>query len=247
MCTQKSFSVVTTPHYCQPIAPIVASIVHASHPGRAIVPCKGCCRRKALVALLKISTMISVQSWATKRASTKCLQRATSVALAFAWAHFGGIFSQQMQQLPFTASVVPPPPPLCKHPPLAISPTPPHPGRTSLPCFSSYHVLCWFVLPICFTHGLALRSHYFKSSTCVCSVIFSLQRRCMGMVCCVATSDPRSFLLVTIYGTTHAHLVHMCRPLLWALHQMGHNFATFGTYTLVGSLHWIMRAPNSQG
>ena len=32
------------------------------------------------------------------------------------------------------------------------------------------------MLPICFTHGLALLSHYFKSSTCVCSVIFSLQR-----------------------------------------------------------------------
>jgi len=44
--------------------------------------------------------------------------------------------------------------------------------------------LCWFVLPICFTHGLALLSHYFKSSTCVCSVIFSLQRRCMGVLCC---------------------------------------------------------------
>ena len=40
------------------------------------------------------------------------------------------------------------------------------------------------VLPICCTHGLALLSHYFKSSTCVCSVIFSLQRRCMGVLCC---------------------------------------------------------------
>ena len=30
-----------------------------------------------------------------------------------------------------------------------------------------------------------------------------------------------------MYGTTHAHLVHMCWPLSWALHQMGHNFATF--------------------
>ena len=33
-------------------------------------------------------------------------------------------------------------------------------------------------------HGLALLSHYYKSSTCVCSVIFSLQRRCMGVLCC---------------------------------------------------------------
>ena len=40
------------------------------------------------------------------------------------------------------------------------------------------------MLPICFTHGLALLSHYFKSSTCVCSVICSLQRRCMGVLCC---------------------------------------------------------------
>ena len=40
------------------------------------------------------------------------------------------------------------------------------------------------MLPICFTHGLALLSRYFKSSTCVCSVIFSLQRRCMGVLCC---------------------------------------------------------------
>ena len=40
------------------------------------------------------------------------------------------------------------------------------------------------MLPICFTHGLALLSQYYKSSTCVCSVIFSLQRRCMGVLCC---------------------------------------------------------------
>ena len=44
--------------------------------------------------------------------------------------------------------------------------------------------MCWFVLPICFMHGLALLSHYYKSSTCVCSVILSLQRRCMGVLCC---------------------------------------------------------------
>ena len=36
-------------------------------------------------------------------------------------------------------------------------------------------------------------------------------------MCCVATSDPRCFLPVTMYGTTHAHLVHMCWPLLWGL------------------------------
>ena len=40
------------------------------------------------------------------------------------------------------------------------------------------------MLPICFTHGLALLFHYFKSITCVYSVMFSLQRRCMGVLCC---------------------------------------------------------------
>ena len=55
-------------------------------------------------------------------------------------------------------------------------------------------------------------------------------------MCCVANSDPRCFLPVTMYGTTHAHLMHMCWPLSWALHLTGHNFATFGTYALVESL-----------
>ena len=54
-------------------------------------------------------------------------------------------------------------------------------------------------------------------------------------------------LPVTVYGTTHAHLVHMCWPLLWGLHQMGCSFATCGTYTLVGSIKWIMRVLNSEG
>ena len=103
----------------------------------------------------------------------------------------------------------------------------------------------WFVFPICHTHALALLSHYFKSVTCVCSVIFSLQRPCTG--CHVPFSDPRCFLPVTVYGITHAHLVHMCWPLLWGLRQMGCNFATFATYALVGSLQWIMRVLNSQG
>ena len=72
-------------------------------------------------------------------------------------------------------------------PPLQ-SPTPCNPpppgGGLSLSCFSSWHVLRWFVLPICFTHGLVLRSHYFKSITCVYFVMFSLQRRSMGVLCC---------------------------------------------------------------
>ena len=90
------------------------------------------------------------------------------------------------------------------------------------------------MFPICHTHLLALFSHRFKSATCVYSVIFSLQRRCRG--CRVPFSNPRCFLLVTVYGTTHAHLVHVCWPLLWSLRQMGRNFATLGIYALVASL-----------
>ena len=47
------------------------------------------------------------------------------------------------------------------------------------------------------------------------------------------TQPPLPLFEVTVYCTTHAHLVHMCWPLSWALHQMGHSFATFGTYALV--------------
>ena len=140
----------------------------------------------------------------------------------------------------FVMSVTPPPlksPPPCNPPPLG--------GRPSLHCFAMQYLLQWFVFPICHTHVLALLSHYFKSVTCVYSVIFSLQRRCTG--CGVPFSDPRCFVPVTVYGTTDAHLVHMCWPLLWGLYQMGCSFATFGTYDLVGSLKWIMTVLNSQG
>ena len=78
---------------------------------------------------------------------------------------------------------------------------------------------------------LAFLSHYFKPNTSLCSVIFSLQIRCTGVLCCYF--GPKMFLPVTVYGTTHPHLVHMYWPLSWALHQMGHSFATFGTYILV--------------
>ena len=44
------------------------------------------------------------------------------------------------------------------------------------------YLLRWFVFPMCHTHILALLSHHFKSVTCVYSVIFSLQRRCTGVV-----------------------------------------------------------------
>ena len=63
-----------------------------------------------------------------------------------------------------------------------------------------------------------------KSVSCMFSVVFSLQSRCMG--CCVAFSNPKCFILVTMYGTTHAHsppppLAH-ARPCLstgWALNR----------------------------
>jgi hypothetical protein len=138
------------------------------------------------------------------------------------------------------AAIVPP----FKPPPLA---TPPPPGgwRLSLHCFAQPYLLQWFVFPICHTHVLALLSHFFKSVTGVYSTIFSLQRWCTG--CHVPFSDPRCFLPMPVHGTTHAHLVHMCWPLLWGLHQMGRSFATFGPDSLVGSPKWIMRVLNSQG
>ena len=131
-------------------------------------------------------------------------------------------------------------PPLKSPPPGNLPPLGP-----SFHCFAQQYLLRWFVFPICHTHVLALLCHYLKSITCVYSVIFSFQRRCTG--CHVPFSDPRCFLPVTVYGTTHAHLVHMCWPLLWGLHQMGRSFATFSTYTLVESLKWIMTVINTQG
>ena len=105
-----------------------------------------------------------------------------------------------------------PPPPLEIPPPCNPPPPPRGAGRPALYCFAGQYLLWWFVFPICHTHVLALLSHYFESVTCVYSVIFSLQRRCTG--CRVRCSDPRCFLPVTVYGTNHAHLVHMCWPLL---------------------------------
>jgi len=53
---------------------------------------------------------------------------------------------------------------------------PPGGGRPSLHCIARQYLLQGFVFPICHTHVLALLSHYFKSVTCVYSVIFSPQR-----------------------------------------------------------------------
>ena len=66
----------------------------------------------------------------------------------------------------------------------------------------------------------------------------------MGVLCCYFR--PKMFLPVTVYGTTHAHLVHMCWPLSWALHQMGHSFATFGTYALVCWMNHMGTASTQQ-
>ena len=128
-----------------------------------------------------------------------------------------------------------PPHPFEIPPPLAIPPPPWGGGGPSLHCFSRQYLLRWFVFPICHTHVFALLSHCFESVTCVYSVIFSLQRRCTG--CCVPFSDPK----VVSPGD------YMYWSLLWGLHQMGRSSATFGTYTLVGSLKWIMRVLNPQG
>ena len=40
---------------------------------------------------------------------------------------------------------------------------------------------------------------------------------------------------MTMYGTTHTHLLHMCWPLLLGLRQMGRNFATFSTVCYSGT------------
>ena len=59
------------------------------------------------------------------------------------------------------------------------------------------------------THGLALVSHYFKSITCVCSVIFSLQRHCMELgtkpaPCSIASSSSaRATHSVPVMQTEH--------------------------------------------
>ena len=132
-------------------------------------------------------------------------------------------------------SVASPPPPLKSLPPCNLPP---------LYCFAKQYLLRWFVFPMCHTHVLALLSHYFKSVTCVYSVVFSLQRRCTG--CHVPFSDPRCFVPVTMVPVAHTWCTCVGQ-LLWVVHQMGCNSATFGTYALVQSLKWIMRVLNSQG
>ena len=74
------------------------------------------------------------------------------------------------------------PPPPCKLPPLAISP--PHPGDRHFHVFLVNMYCAGLCCPSALRMALHCFSHYFKSSTCVCSAIFSLQRRCMGVLCC---------------------------------------------------------------
>ena len=46
------------------------------------------------------------------------------------------------------------------------------------------------MLPICFTHSLALLSHYFKSRTCVCSILFCNILSPKALYGCVGTDYP---------------------------------------------------------
>ena len=68
------------------------------------------------------------------------------------------------------------PPPFAKSPPLQSPPPPP--GDRHFHGF----LVNMYCAGLCCPSALrlALLSQYYKSSTCVCSVIFSLQRRCMA-------------------------------------------------------------------
>ena len=135
-----------------------------------------------------------------------------SLHKAFSWRRtkqrYGG--RTGMPQAPHGGNNYLTPPPLKSPPP--CNPPPPRGGRPSLHCFARQYLLWWFVFPICHTHISCIAFPLVQSVTCVYSVIFSLQRRCTG--CRIPFSDPRCFLPVTMYGTSHAHLVHMCWPLL---------------------------------
>ena len=150
----------------------------------------------------------------------------------------------------FSHTLPPPPPPPCNPPPPLATPPPPG-GRPSLHCFARHYLLWWFVLPSV-AHTFL---HCFPSTlnqSPVCSVIFSLQRRCTG--CRVPFSDPRCFLPVAVYGTTHAHLVRMCWPLLWGLEiplqsppPPGAETVTWRPSPPWGEDRLALRAENSRG
>ena len=75
-----------------------------------------------------------------------------------------------------------PSPPLANSPPLQSAP--PHPGDRHFHVFLVSMYCAGLCCPSALRMALHCFSHYFKSSTCVYSVIFSLQRRCMGVLCC---------------------------------------------------------------
>ena len=105
--------------------------------------------------------------------------------------------------------------------------TPPPPLQTPTPCNppppretvnSMFFWLTCIVL-VCVAHLL-------YACPCIAFPLLQMKHLCVFCDilsskalygCCVATSDPRCFLPVTMYGTTHAHLVHMCWPFTkWA-------------------------------
>ena len=85
-------------------------------------------------------------------------------------------------------------------PPLAIAPPPADRHFTVLPVNIYYGGLCCPSV----THVLTLLSHYFKSITCVCSMIFSLQRWCMGVVLLFSVVGPSP------NGQQFCHIRYIC-------------------------------------
>ena len=68
-----------------------------------------------------------------------------------------------------------------KLPPPPLHPPPPPPRETVTSMFFLVNIYC---ASFCCPSALHMALHCFKSITCVCSVLFSLQRRCMGVLCC---------------------------------------------------------------
>ena len=101
--------------------------------------------------------------------------------------------------------LVVPSPPLQTPPPCN---PPPHPGDRHFHVF----LVNMYCAGLCCPSALRMALHCFpitSNQAPVCVLWYSLSKGVVW-VCCVATSDPRCFLPVTMYGTTHAHLVHMC-------------------------------------
>ena len=98
--------------------------------------------------------------------------------------------------------------PCCAYPPPRLQSPPPHPGDRHFHVF----LVNMYCAGLCCPSALRMALHCFpitSNQAPVCVLWYSLSKGVVW-VCCVATSDPRCFLPVTMYGTTHAHLVHMC-------------------------------------